>query len=240
MRMGIRENGLNIPPIGEKLRAARLQQGLSLRELAEKAFVSPSLLSKVENGKANPSVRSLHSIAEALSVPVHHFFPEEEKAPTESAAASTETISGARQALTASELRAAEADGLVNRADLDFTVAGRPRQEPVIRAKTRPTIELLGGVTWSRLTPGPEEGVELLQICYEAGASSGKQMSHHAGREFQYVLEGELLLELGFERYVLQAGDSIIFDSETPHRLSNTGQVPLHAITLIFQPQIKL
>jgi quercetin dioxygenase-like cupin family protein len=59
-------------------------------------------------------------------------------------------------------------------------------------------------------------------------------MSHHNGREFQLVLAGEMLLELGFERYRLKAGDSIIFDSTTPHRLSNAGQEPMRAISVIF------
>ena len=63
------KNTQNIPHIGKKLRAARRAQQLSLRELAGRAEVSASLLSKVENGKANPSVRSLHSIADALSIP---------------------------------------------------------------------------------------------------------------------------------------------------------------------------
>ena len=59
-------------------------------------------------------------------------------------------------------------------------------------------------------------------------------MSHHIGREFTYVLEGELLLELGFEKYLLEEGDSVIFDSTTPHRLSNAGDVPMRAVTMIF------
>ena len=42
--------------LGEKLRAARMGQNLSLRELAARAEVSASLLSQIENGKANPSV----------------------------------------------------------------------------------------------------------------------------------------------------------------------------------------
>ena len=67
--------------LGEKLRATRISQNLSLRELAARAEVSASLLSQIENGKANPSVRSLHSIADALSMPVDYFFPngDEEK-----------------------------------------------------------------------------------------------------------------------------------------------------------------
>jgi uncharacterized cupin superfamily protein len=36
-----------------------------------------------------------------------------------------------------------------------------------------------------------------------------------------WYLEGELVVELGFELYILHAGDSIIFDSITPHRLTN-------------------
>ena len=84
------------------------------------------------------------------------------------------------------------------------------------------------------MTPEPEDGIEFLQICYEVGSSSGERMSHHAGREVHYILEGEMLLELGFERYLLKPGDSIVFDSTTPHRLSNAGEVPMRAITVVF------
>lgn len=211
--------------LGEKLRAVRIKKNLSLRELAARAEVSASLLSQIENGKANPSVRSLHSIADALSMPVDYFFP---------ATNGTETHGEiSPENLTPGELRAAQDAYLIDEASLGFD-GQRPPQEPVVRAANRPTIDLLGGITWERLTPGPEETIEFLQICYEVGAKSGDKMSHHNGREFHYVLAGELLLELGFERYLLQAGDSIIFDSTTPHRLSNGGNVPMRAITVIF------
>jgi mannose-6-phosphate isomerase-like protein (cupin superfamily) len=55
-------------------------------------------------------------------------------------------------------------------------------------------------------------------------------MSRHNGREYGVVVSGELLLELGFERYHLEPGDSIAFDSSTPHRLSNPGATEMHAI----------
>ena len=48
---------------------------MSLRELADKAEVSASMLSQIKNGKAYPSVRSIYSIAAALNVPVDYFFP---------------------------------------------------------------------------------------------------------------------------------------------------------------------
>lgn len=228
--------GQNLFHIGKKLRAARHRRQLSLRELAERAEVSPSLLSKVENGKATPSVRSLHSIADALSVPVNYFFPEEENREIIEVVEGQEAVdSRAVIKMTASQFRAA----LVDPAELGFNDGGRPRKEPVVRANARPTIELLGGINWERLTRGPENGIEFLQVCYNVGAKSGEKMSHHSGREFQYVLEGELLLELGFERYLLKAGDSIIFDSSTPHRLSNAGNVPMRAISVIFNEMVQ-
>ena len=137
--------------------------------------------------------------------------------------------------MTVSEIRAAQAAALID--EVAFEVVNESEQStnaPVVRAPARPTIELEGGVTWARLTPGPEENTEFLHIRYEIGAKSGAKMSRHNGREFTLVLEGELLLELGFESYLLKPGDSIIFDSTTPHRLTNAGQVPMHAISVIF------
>jgi len=227
------KNIQNVPHIGKKLRAARRVQRLSLRELAAKAEVSASLLSKIENGKANPSVRSLHSIADALSLPVHIFFPAEDEA--ESAVElEVESASDLVNTMNPSQLRAAQAAALIDHSDLGFDGRDHQSKGPVVRVNARPTIELLGGVTWSRLTPSPEDGIEFLHIWYDIGATSGEKMSHHAGREFHLVLEGELLLELAFERYLLKTGDSIIFDSTMPHRLSNAGQTPLRAISVIF------
>jgi uncharacterized cupin superfamily protein len=55
-------------------------------------------------------------------------------------------------------------------------------------------------------------------------------MSRHVGKEFGIVLEGELTLEIGAARHKLTAGDSIIFDSSTPHRLLNEGIETVRAI----------
>lgn len=104
---------------------------------------------------------------------------------------------------------------------------------PVVHANSRPTIDLKGGVTWSRLTALAENGAEFLEINYAPGAMSGVSMSHHEGREFGLILEGELIVELGFESYLLKEGDSIIFESTTPHRLSNQGNRKTKAIWVV-------
>lgn len=214
--------------IGNKLRTARLAQDLSLRELAERAEVSASLLSKIENGKATPSVRSLHSIAEALSLPVNHFFPE--KMPGEGDPNSKSLTDQSSEVTVA-----VDATTPVSETELEFEDSDHYPPGPIVRLGARPKIELEGNITWERLTSKAESGIEFLQTCYATDAKSGENMSHHSGREFHYVLEGELLLELGFERYLLKAGDSIIFDSTTPHRLSNAGSVPMRALSVIFE-----
>lgn len=58
-------------------------------------------------------------------------------------------------------------------------------------------------------------------------------MSHHGVREFGFILEGELLIELGFESYTLKPGDSIISESTTPYRLSNKGSQPMRALWVV-------
>ena len=56
------------PQMGERLRAARAKNALSLRELAGRLGVSPSLISQIETGRANPSVSTLYAIAAELDV----------------------------------------------------------------------------------------------------------------------------------------------------------------------------
>jgi transcriptional regulator with XRE-family HTH domain/uncharacterized cupin superfamily protein len=215
--------------IGEKLRAVRQQRQMSLRELAEKAEMSASMLSQIETGKANPSVRSIYNIAAALAVPVDSFFPE----PGGSSSASPEAGSNASGELTASEMRAATVGGAPDTPAMESALR-MPTAPLVVHAHTRPTIELKGGVTWSRLTGLAESGAEFLEITYAPGATSGASMSHHAGREFGMILEGELVVELGFDAHTLHAGDSIIFDSTTPHRLTNQGAQAMRALWVVF------
>lgn len=191
--------------IGRKLRAARQQKGLSLRALAEKADVSVSLLSQIENGKSTPSVRSLQSIADALSVPLGYFFPNDSQPNGSDGAANDNT-------------REQQFDHLSDR---------------VLRSQDRPALELNGGIVWMRLTPHEEKEAQFLELDYDVGASSGAKMSYHRGREFGIVLAGELTVEIGFEKHVLRQGDSIIFDSNRPHRLVNTGNTLARAIWVV-------
>jgi transcriptional regulator with XRE-family HTH domain len=60
--------------IGTTLRHTRLLKGMTLKRLAEIAECSESLLSKIENGRANPSLKMVHRLAGALGMPVAGLF----------------------------------------------------------------------------------------------------------------------------------------------------------------------
>jgi transcriptional regulator with XRE-family HTH domain len=201
---------------------------MSLRELANKAEVSASMLSQIETGKAYPSVRSIYNIAAALAVPVDYFFPDQGS----NNAMPVEVGSSAAGDMTASEMREVTVNRAADMAVMESALR-TPSAAPVVHANGRPTIELKGGVSWSRLTALAESEAEFLEITYAPSATSGANMSHHAGREFGLVLEGELVVELGFDPYILGPGDSIIFDSTTPHRLTNQGVQPMRALWVV-------
>jgi transcriptional regulator with XRE-family HTH domain/mannose-6-phosphate isomerase-like protein (cupin superfamily) len=215
--------------IGEKLRLARQRQRMSLRELARKADISASMLSQIETGKANPSVRSIYAIAAALDLPVDYFFPDQavDRPPP------PDEFFGAEGELTASEMRGATINGPTK---LPVAASLRPGSilAQVVHASARPTILLKGGVTWTRLTASTEGDAEFLEITYACGATSGENLSHHQGREFGLILEGELVVQLSEQEFILNAGDSIVFDSTTPHLLTNRGEQPMRALWIVW------
>ncbi len=49
------------------------------------------------------------------------------------------------------------------------------------------------------------------------------ELTTHAGQECDIVVEGELMIQVGEHREVLRAGDSIYFDSDTPHGMIAVG-----------------
>jgi transcriptional regulator with XRE-family HTH domain len=62
--------------IGLKMKHTRLLKGLTLKQLAELAGCSESMLSRIENGNANPSIKTMHRVALALGMPVSGLFQE--------------------------------------------------------------------------------------------------------------------------------------------------------------------
>lgn len=60
--------------LGDKVRRARKERGLTLVEVARSAGCSPSFISGVERGKVSPSITTLKRIANALGATIVDFF----------------------------------------------------------------------------------------------------------------------------------------------------------------------
>ena len=66
-------NGLT----GRRIKARRLETGLTLKSLALKSRCSESMVSKIENGKVSPSISILHRIAAALETNIAELVAED-------------------------------------------------------------------------------------------------------------------------------------------------------------------
>jgi transcriptional regulator with XRE-family HTH domain len=60
--------------LGARIKALRTERGLRQNELAQKAKLTPSLLSQIESGKLTPSLHTLGRLAAALGVPIGALF----------------------------------------------------------------------------------------------------------------------------------------------------------------------
>lgn len=61
-----------------RIKKFRKAKKMTIKELAEKANITSSMLSQIERGLANPSINTMKLIANALEVPLFKFFMEEE------------------------------------------------------------------------------------------------------------------------------------------------------------------
>ncbi|NLN77620.1 MAG: cupin domain-containing protein, partial [Armatimonadetes bacterium] len=68
-------------------------------------------------------------------------------------------------------------------------------------------------------------------------ASDQFEVSSHEGEEFIYVLAGTIEIVHGKERYQLQSGDSIYYDSIVPHHVHATGVTDAKVLAVVYAPR---
>jgi transcriptional regulator with XRE-family HTH domain len=230
---GLGESG-GVGQLGARLREARRQAGLSLRELARQLSVSPSFLSQMENGKSQPSVATLYSIAQVLGVSIDELFH------VDDAASATEpSTHGATPAVAATARRphpvAVSRSAMASPAE---AFEREPRRLTVSRPAQRRRLEMDSGVIWEQLADSAPD-VDFIEIIYPAGSSStnDQKMMRHAGQEYGYLLEGELEVTVGFEVFTIGPGDALSFDSSVPHLLRNRTDVDARGIWCVLHPR---
>ena len=219
----------SLPGVGAALRKHRLAKGLSLRQFARQLEVSASFISQLENGKSQPSVATLFAICEALDVSVDQLFAQSSDRAHQRP---NSDVFGDRRSGPAAHSGTGDSRGEGDRQDL--AASG-----PVVRGGDRLRLVLDTGVTWEQLS-SPDAPGEFLMITYEPGGGSTaeSQLSRHSGTDYGLVINGQLTISLGFETFVMNATDSISFDSSIPHRLHNAGNEPAQAIWFVSNREV--
>ena len=214
--------------VGSLIRRERQNQGLSLRELARRVGVSASMLSQVETGRTRPSVSTIYAIATELGLSIDALLSDRE------AAVATATAAAAGGTAANGADGAAPAGPRVRRVPVG-TAAAADLASQLVRPEQRRKLELESGVTWELLSDLLPHLVDFMFVTYEPGgrsSSSGKLM-RHTGTEFAFLVRGKLKIQVGFDEYVLQAGDALAFDSSEPHLLVNEGTEPAEGIWFV-------
>jgi transcriptional regulator with XRE-family HTH domain/mannose-6-phosphate isomerase-like protein (cupin superfamily) len=232
--------------LGPRLRLVRESRGVSVRELARRVGCSASLISQVERGLSMPSVGVLYSVASELGCSLDYLLfgtgadalaggvlaggaPDAAATAAATAPAAAAMLAGARVG-DAFDAFHGEVP-VVSRAG---ATAGRS-DGVVQRGCDRRIIDLASGVRWERLTPGTDELTDFLEVIYSPGGHSTDERRplRHEGREYGLILSGTLRANVGFETYELNPGDSIVFDSSTPHEYWNTTDDYVHAVWVV-------
>lgn len=69
-------------------------------------------------------------------------------------------------------------------------------------------------------------GAEPFIVTLSPKADSGKTPIVHTGREFVYCLEGHIAYTVDSTTYLLETGDSLLFEAYLPHHWKNLGATP--------------
>ncbi|HIL43139.1 MAG TPA: XRE family transcriptional regulator, partial [Gammaproteobacteria bacterium] len=165
--------------IGRQVRNNRKRNGVTLQQLSKQSSLSPSMLSKIENGQISASLKTIQSICHALNISISSIFTH-----YETDVEATFVNSG---------------NGLT--IERGGTSSGRHYQ--------------LLGHTMSRSLK-----VEPCLITIDKSNYKFPEFQHK-GVEFIYMLEGSMDYYYGKNIYRFNEGDSLYFDSDTPHGPKN-------------------
>ena len=105
-----------------------------------------------------------------------------------------------------------------------FQGPAAPSDRVVRRAERRQLVH--PGKQWRDylLTPNLKGKLQVILSVIEPGGGSGEEAyAHDSDEECVVILHGQLEFWVGTDRYLLEEGDSIVFESRIPHRNHNPG-----------------
>jgi len=105
----------------------------------------------------------------------------------------------------------------------------------VVRKNERKKLVMPWGASYEMLCPNLKGKMEFIYIHYPVGAKAQSQYTHE-GEECGVVVEGTFKGIIGEQEIILEAGDSIYYDSTIPHEWEVVGDKDVRAIWAITPP----
>ncbi|MBP7736141.1 MAG: cupin domain-containing protein [Spirochaetes bacterium] len=113
-----------------------------------------------------------------------------------------------------------------------FTIVRKDERVPTSRVASKEGVRY--GYSYESLAPEKiNRKMEPFLVTLEPVAKKGVPYSHD-GEEFLFVLEGKVEIQLGAHTDILEAGDSIYYDSKLDHRVACADDKPARIIAVIY------
>ena len=116
-----------------------------------------------------------------------------------------------------------------------FEVEAHSKKVVYQKQGKRPRISFAHNTVEDLAAGMPRFGAEPILVTLHPNAGSGKNPIVHTGREFVYCLEGRVAYTVGDEKYLLEPGDSLLFEAYLPHHWKNA-EVTASRILLVLCP----
>lgn len=101
--------------------------------------------------------------------------------------------------------------------------------------RARAFIKRTQNYSYQNLTPGAEHGhLQAFLITIDPKQTHKPVAYKHEGEEFIFVLAGDLELTLGGKTHLLHPGESIHFNSDTPHKLRSLSNVETRCLVVLY------
>jgi transcriptional regulator with XRE-family HTH domain len=114
-----------------------------------------------------------------------------------------------------------------------FETEGPELSVVYLRAGNRQGADFENGIL-EDLGKGMRGGrMEPFVVTLQPHSDSGPLPVVHNGHEFVYCLEGRLIYEIEEQLYLLEPGDSLLFEAHLPHRWMNAESVPSRSLLVL-------
>jgi len=117
------------------------------------------------------------------------------------------------------------------------TFLSREEKTMIRNQRTREFMKRTQNYSYRTLSPGAEsDHLRAFMITIEPKQAHKPVAYKHDGEEFIFVMEGDLRLTLGSKAHHLKPGESIHFNSGTPHKLKSTSNETTRCLVVLYTP----